>query len=65
MVQALLHEGIYRGQKVIVREDGLVYRRHVVGGKIILPVVYWSLVFKEAAIELGLAAYEGHPLMRA
>ncbi|ETI35812.1 hypothetical protein F443_17923 [Phytophthora nicotianae P1569] len=29
MVQALLHEGIYRGQKVIVRKDGLVYRRHV------------------------------------
>ncbi|ETO64549.1 hypothetical protein F444_17957 [Phytophthora nicotianae P1976] len=22
MVQALLHEGIYRGQKVIVRKDG-------------------------------------------
>ncbi|ETK76051.1 hypothetical protein L915_17448 [Phytophthora nicotianae] len=32
MVQALLHEGIYREQKVIVRKDGLVYRRHVVGG---------------------------------
>jgi hypothetical protein len=49
MVQTLKRRGAYRRQKVFVAEDGLVYAE-VEGGesRVILPVVYWALAFKEA-----------------
>ncbi|GMF58069.1 unnamed protein product [Phytophthora fragariaefolia] len=49
VVQLLIQKGAYRGQRVFVEEDGLVHAE-VDGGqsRVILPVVYWALAFKEA-----------------
>ncbi|KAE8879800.1 hypothetical protein PF003_g36224 [Phytophthora fragariae] len=49
MVQALFKKGKYQGQRVFVKDDGLV-NIQVGGGEagVILPAVYWPLAFKEA-----------------
>ncbi|KAE9293255.1 hypothetical protein PR003_g24549 [Phytophthora rubi] len=49
MVQALLKKGKYQGQRIFVKDDGLV-NIQVGDGEagVILPAVYWPLVFKEA-----------------
>ncbi|KAG3042294.1 hypothetical protein PC121_g23135 [Phytophthora cactorum] len=48
MVQTLLCKGVFRGQKVVVRDDGIVYLATKDGGRIILLAVYRDLAFKEA-----------------
>lgn len=49
MVQTLKQKGTYRGQPIVVDEDGLVNIVLASGDKrVILPVVYCALAFKEA-----------------
>ncbi|KAE8894481.1 hypothetical protein PF003_g21348 [Phytophthora fragariae] len=49
MVQALLKKGKYQGQRVFVKDDGLVNTQVGDGeARVILPAVYWPLAFKEA-----------------
>ncbi|KAE8956259.1 hypothetical protein PR002_g31532 [Phytophthora rubi] len=49
MVQALLKKGNYQGQRVFVKDDGLVNIQVGDGeARVILPAVYWSLAFTEA-----------------
>lgn len=49
MVQMIKRQGSYRGRRVLVAEDGLVSIDNREGEKrVVLPVKYWALAFKEA-----------------
>lgn len=49
MVQTLLEKGMYRGLEVYTKDDGLVYVKLAADEeRIVLPVVFWALAFKEA-----------------
>ncbi|KAG2881375.1 hypothetical protein PC114_g21586 [Phytophthora cactorum] len=57
----LLRKGAYRGQKVTVGADGLVYVVTKDGDRIILPAVYWALAFKEAHDSIWACHLRGPP----
>ncbi|GMF58780.1 unnamed protein product [Phytophthora fragariaefolia] len=61
MVQSLLRKGAYRGQRVYRDSDGLVRAEVEGGGRIILPVVYWALTFKEAHDSIWAGLLRGPP----
>ncbi|KAE9289870.1 hypothetical protein PR003_g25435 [Phytophthora rubi] len=61
MVQSLLRKGAYRGQRVYRAEDGLVRVELEGGDRIILPVIYWALAFKEANDSICAGHLRGPP----
>ncbi|KAE9070491.1 hypothetical protein PF006_g29351 [Phytophthora fragariae] len=49
MVRKLKEKGSYRGQRVYQKADGLVYAQVAENEeRVVLPVVFWALAFKEA-----------------
>ncbi|GMF33022.1 unnamed protein product [Phytophthora fragariaefolia] len=61
MVQLLLRKGAYRGQRVYRDGDGLVCAEVEGGCRIILPVVYWALAFKEIHDSIWAGHLRGPP----
>ncbi|GMF55341.1 unnamed protein product [Phytophthora fragariaefolia] len=64
MVESLLRKGAYRGQRAYHDGDGLVRAEVEGGGRIILPVVYWALAFKEAHDSIWAGHLRGPPTVR-